>query len=646
MNTVSEIADFRLSYDSAGSQLKDYIYARSRRACAAGDAARDALQTPEAIRERQEAVRRFVAESVGGIPTESGPVEARTTGTWEGEGFTVEALVYESRPRHYVTASLYLPHDRPEKCPALLFLCGHSPDGRLFATYQNVCQTLAKAGFIVLAQDPVGQGERASYYDPERKEYRINRAVADHQHAGMQCRLVGDNIARYFIHDARRSVDYLLSRPDVDAERIGVTGNSGGGTQTSLVMMSDPRIAAAAPGTFIMSREAFLPTGQAQDAEQIWAGFTGAGFDHEDILLSMAPKPVCVLAVTYDFFPIEGARRTVERARRAWEVLGCPGDRLELAQDEATHGYTPALAHAAARFFSRHFFGRELGETRAATAPQPVERLFATSSGQVSAEFADAECVCVANLARARAAAEARAALPAAERRQRALGWLRERIFTGREPGHPLNPRLIYRNLIFRELDVDVAFWRPEPGLVNLGLLLRAHGKQPNGVTFALWDGGNAALDRHAAWLIRECAKGRAVLLLCLSGMGALAATPIKGGEAEEFYGTFNKLGDDLIWLGDSLPALRAYELSRVPEVLALWPELEGLPVRCYAHGRAGVYAQLATAVEPRLGPLEWVEPFTYTEIVANRYYDTYDIVSRLLPGALQYFDLDELGNR
>ncbi len=643
MNSVSEIAKFRLSYDNPGSHLKDYVYARSRKAFAAGDAARDALQTAEAIRERQEAVRRFVVDSVGGLPQESGPVEARTTGTWEGEGFTVEALVYETRPRHYVTASLYLPHERPAKCPAILFLCGHSAQGRLYPTYQSVCQTLAKAGFIVLAQDPVGQGERASYYDPERKEYRVNRAVAEHQHAGMQCRLVGDNIARYFIHDAQRSIDYLVSRPDVDAERIGVTGNSGGGTQTSLVMMCEPRIAAAAPGTFIMSREAYQSTGQAQDAEQIWGGFTGAGFDHEDILLAMAPRPVCVLAVEYDFFPIEGARRTVERARRAWEVLGCPGERLELAQDPATHGYTPALARAAASFFSRHFFGRDLGGTPVQPDVQPEERLYATASGQVGAEFADAEFVFEANLARVRAAAAARAALPAAERQERATAWLRERLLAGREPGHPLNPRLIHRREVFRELDVDVAFWRPEPGLANLGFLLRPHGQAPRGVTIALWDDANRALDRHAAWLIRECAQGRAVLLLCLSGMGSLAPDPINYGEPAEFYGTFNKLGDDLIWLGDSLPALRAYELSRVPEVLSLWPELAGADLRVYAQGRAGVYARLAAAVEPRLANLEWAEPFTYAELVENRHYDTYDIVSRLLPGALQYFDLDEL---
>jgi hypothetical protein len=82
-----------------------------------------------------------------------------------------------------------------------------------------------------------------------------------------------------------------------------VTGNSGGGTPASLVMLADPRVAAAAPATFIMNRETYQRTGQPQDAEQIWPGFTGAGLDHEDILLAMAPKPGVRAGGDLRFFP-------------------------------------------------------------------------------------------------------------------------------------------------------------------------------------------------------------------------------------------------------------------------------------------------------------------------------------------------------
>jgi hypothetical protein len=155
-----------------------------------------------------------------------------------------------------------------------------------------------------------------------------------------------------------RGIDYLLTRPSVDAARIVVTGNSGGGTQTFLVMLADPRIAAAAPATFIPAREIYMWTGQPQDAEQNWFGYTAAGFDHQDILLAMAPKPVCVLAVTSDFFPIEGTRPP-SRARRAWD-LWQRSDALQLVEDQTIHTYSPVLARAAARFFARHLLQRDI----------------------------------------------------------------------------------------------------------------------------------------------------------------------------------------------------------------------------------------------------------------------------------------------
>jgi hypothetical protein len=281
-----------------------------------------------------------------------------------------------------VTANLYLPLNRPAgRTAAVLFLSGHHNTAKVVPEYQIVCQTLARAGLIVLAQDPVGQGERLSYFDPETQTNAVGIGTRDHDYAGAQARLLGDTLARYMLHDAMRGIDYLISRPEVDAAKIGVTGNSGGGTQTSLMMLADPRVAAAAPATFIMNRETYQRTGQPQDAEQIWPGFTGAGLDHEDILLALAPKPVCVLAVTSDFFPIEGTRRSVTRARRFWELAGRGGS-LELVEDDSTHAYTPKLAQAAARFFARHLLGTEVDLTGFEPQPFPPERLHATKAGR------------------------------------------------------------------------------------------------------------------------------------------------------------------------------------------------------------------------------------------------------------------------
>lgn len=638
--TWARLERLSLNYAYPGSQLKDHVYSRSARYFAQGDAARDALQTPEAVRSRQAEIRRFMLDSIGGLPPSDTPLNARVTGTVAGNGFTIEKLIFEARPRHYVTANLYLPAQRPGRTGAVLFLSGHHNTAKQVAEYQIVCQTLAQAGLIVLAQDPIGQGERLSYYDPATKRALIRAGTGEHEHAGNQSRLLGDQIARYFLHDAMRGIDYLVTRPEVDPARIGVTGNSGGGTQTSLVMMADPRVAAAAPATFITSREAYQWTGQAQDAEQNWFGFTRAGFDHEDILLAMAPKPVLVLAVTSDFFPLEGTRRTVERARRIW-ALQDRRDHLGLFEDQSRHHYTPAMARAAAQFFTRHLLDRPAVPAGLQPAVMPEEKLHATQSGQVSGELPGAEFVHDANVARLAALEAARRALPAAEQKARATAWLKDAVFRDRERVE-LNPRRLEERTALDDLQVDVMFWYSHPRLANLGLLFRPLGQtEPLPVTLALWDDGTQALSRHAVWIREQCARGRAVFVVNLAGMGPLKPDPVNH-RTEAPTATFRKLVDDLSFIGDSLVALRTYETLRALDVLATVPGVTANRVHVYGHGRIGVHGRLAVLLDSRFSGYEWPERFRYADVVRDRNYDTTEFKSFLLPGVLRSFDVDE----
>ncbi|MDG0794213.1 acetylxylan esterase [Cohnella ginsengisoli] len=329
------------------------MYDRSMAAFAQGDRDRDAIADRGQLEARREMLREKLIAAIGGLPSGDTPLNPRTRGVVAREGYVIEKVMFESRPRAYVTANLYVPDGIDSPRGAVLFLCGHDHEAKHGEEYQTVCGILVKAGLVVLAMDPIGQGERFSYYDASSGSLAVTDGIVEHDYAGQQCLPLGDGLARYFLHDAMRAVDYLAGRPEVDPARIGVTGNSGGGTQTSLMMLADPRIAAAAPATFIMSRESYLVTGQAQDAEQIWFGMTALGLDHEDILMAMAPKPVLVLAVTNDFFPIEGTHRTVERVRRIWTMYGCE-DRLRFVEDDSHHKYTVPLAQAAAGFFREH----------------------------------------------------------------------------------------------------------------------------------------------------------------------------------------------------------------------------------------------------------------------------------------------------
>src|SRR5437773_8185824 len=134
--------------------------------------------------------------------------------------------------------------------------------------------------------------------------------------------LVGDHLARYTIWDGMRALDYLLSRKEVDPARIGLTGNSGGGTHTAYIAALDDRIQVAAPSCYITSWHLMLDTIGPQDAEQTFPLWLQEGFDYPDYLYAFVPKPYLLLSAIRDFFPIAGARETFAEAEKVYSAIG------------------------------------------------------------------------------------------------------------------------------------------------------------------------------------------------------------------------------------------------------------------------------------------------------------------------------------
>jgi len=226
------------------NQLIRHIQDRVLKALHDGREIRDNLICIEDLENRKKYIKENFIKNIGGLPPMDTPLKPVTSGTVNCDGYRIERVIFESRPRNYVTANLYIPDNLSAPGPAVQFLCGHHLDGKHCEEYQTVCQILVRAGLIVLAQDPIGQGERLSYYDVTTGENAIRWGTTEHIHTGMQALLLGRSLAGYFVHDAMRGLDYLISRPEVDQTRIGVTGNSGGGTQTCLMMLCDDQIAA------------------------------------------------------------------------------------------------------------------------------------------------------------------------------------------------------------------------------------------------------------------------------------------------------------------------------------------------------------------------------------------------------------------
>lgn len=343
------------------------------------------IQGEASLRQYQQELKKDVWQAMGGMPEKS-PLNARITKVLQKEGYTLENIIFESLPGFYVTGTLFIPDGLVQPGPAILFCSGHSTEAYRRKSYQLPLLNLVKKGFIVFAIDPIGQGERSQYFDPDQgKSAFEGRSTQEHSYPSVQSFLLGQSVARYFTWDGIRAIDYLCSRPEVDQDRIGVHGLSGGGTQTAYIAALDDRVKASAPAGYITSYQRLIESIGVQDGEQnLYHGLKN-GIDHLDYLLARAPKPTLVMATTNDFFSIQGVYETMEKARAVYTVLGHSGD-LHLVEDEYGHGYTQKTREAMYRFFQKYLElpgdGEEL-EVEFLT----FRDLQKTKTGQVATDF-------------------------------------------------------------------------------------------------------------------------------------------------------------------------------------------------------------------------------------------------------------------
>ncbi len=301
-------------------QLDDYVDTISAQYTAARRATIANIKTRAQAEARQRETRAKILSLIGGLP-EKTPLNAKVLGTTQADGFRIEKVLYESQPNFPVTALFYLPDNKAgQKLPAIVIAPGHGPTGK--ASDYSTASTFARNGFAVLSWDPVGQGERLQYPDPaDPTKSLAMRPTGEHGEAGLQPTLLGDAVSRYFIWDAMRAVDYLESRPEVDPNRIGAFGCSGGGTITALFSSLDTRIKTIASACFITSFDKLLPSIGPQDAEQSVPNFISSGFDFPDWVELAAPRPYAVISTASDMFPYAGALTSVTETRRFYSLF-------------------------------------------------------------------------------------------------------------------------------------------------------------------------------------------------------------------------------------------------------------------------------------------------------------------------------------
>ncbi len=361
--------------------VHEYFVKSVRRIEQQANERRAALKTRADAETYVREVRERIQQSFGPWP-EKTPLKPRITGVVERDLYKIEKIIFESRPNFLVTANLYVPKGRTFPLPGVVGTCGHSANGKAAEAYQSFAQGLARQGYVVLLYDPIGQGERLQYPDEDLKS-RIGVGVREHLYAGNQQFLVGEFIGSWRAWDGIRALDYLLTRKEVDPKRIGVTGNSGGGTMTTWLCGVESRWTMAAPGCFVTTFRRNLENELPADTEQCPPRALALGLDHSDFLAAMAPKPVIILAKEKDYFDARGAEEAYRRLSGLYNLLGAKKN-VGLFIGPSYHGYSQENREAMYDWFNRATGPELLG---AGSEPELViekdETLWCAPRGQV-----------------------------------------------------------------------------------------------------------------------------------------------------------------------------------------------------------------------------------------------------------------------
>ena len=365
-------------------KLIDYLDSIARTQLEARRQTVERIQTRAEAEQRRDMVRRKVIELLGGLPERKLPVAVRSFGAIEGDGFRVEKLAYESLPNFWVTANVYVPTNRPGPFPAVVLSPGHEASGKTGQYSFGV--NFARIGIVALAFDPIGQGERIQYYDPEKKTSIVGGATAEHGEANIPTMLVGDDLERYMVHDGMRAIDYLSERKDVDAAHIGALGCSGGGTETAVLAALDDRVKAAGTACYITSFEELLPSpAGVQEAEQSIPHFIQSGLDLADWVEAAAPRPYAIISTTADMFPFEGARQSYTEAKRIYSLYGA-GDRLQWITGPGGHGNLGPISPEILSFFAKYLKGDDSAQQFIPAKPANPNDLRCTPTGHIDGE--------------------------------------------------------------------------------------------------------------------------------------------------------------------------------------------------------------------------------------------------------------------
>ncbi|MCE9528213.1 MAG: prolyl oligopeptidase family serine peptidase, partial [Planctomycetales bacterium] len=280
---------------------------------------------------------------------EKTPLAPTITGTLKGDGYEVDMIHYQSVPHLYVTGNLYRPAKvkEGEKLPAVFYVCGHSGRGRNGnkVAYQSHGIWFARHGYVCLVIDTLQLGEIGATHHGTYNLQRWWWHSRGYTPAGVEA------------WNGVRGIDYLVSRPDVDPERIAVTGISGGGAATFWVAAADERVKVAVPVSGMADLESYVPNRVINGHCDCMFLYNTYQWPWTRIASLVAPRPMLFINSDHDgIFPMDANDRIINRLERVYSLYGKGGD-VDAVVSVGGHAYRQDIRQAAYTFINAHLKG-------------------------------------------------------------------------------------------------------------------------------------------------------------------------------------------------------------------------------------------------------------------------------------------------
>jgi prolyl oligopeptidase family protein len=532
------------------------------------------------------ALREDLFDMLGLKPApEKSPLKATVTGKIERPGYTIEKLHFQSLPGLYVTANLYLPNPANGRYPTILYQVGHynqhrrdgnkaAPDciqqGIWFATH----------GYAVLMMDTIELSEIAGLHRGLVEDRRWWWHSTGYTPAGVET------------WNAIRALDYLVSRPEVDAERIGATGISGGGIGTFWIAAADERVKAAAPVSGIGDVIFYAGEDGITLHCDCFFLYNRARWNWTTICSLICPRPLSFINSDQDiYFPMSSNERVSARLERIYSLFGA-GDQVDSVVSVGSHAYRTDIRRAVYEFFNRHLKSdaRRVDDPDAGTnsdgSPAIARELL-----RVFPQDADLPRDRINTKIDEIFVTLAKPTLPTAGKFESWRRDLLDRLHKAAFAAWPVSAPAVYTTALgdesrsgkeFTEDGIEV-YWRWAPGKVS------------NGARWLIVLNSDEDLAKTPEWAL-SIVGGDSVLLLNARGAGRGAWT------RDKFP---NPIERSMALLGGTVDGGRVWDVITVAGRRAA----DGARWRAAGSGRAGILVAYAALYQPAIGAVTVVDP-------------------------------------